>query len=106
MFLTNSNHTAIVMNAPTSSARYAESDSKGVDITALINGAVNCKQDQYAVTVSMIVCEGWARFTHPRGDADEATCGAFATDAGTRSDYQKIANPDSRCVEVEKEGNG
>jgi hypothetical protein len=90
------------MKAPTSFVRYAESDSKGADITSLISGAVNHKQHQYAVTVSMMVCEVWARFTHTRGDANEAICGVFATDVGTQSDYQKIANPDSRCVEVEK----
>ncbi|HEX9846249.1 MAG TPA: hypothetical protein VGA92_07270 [Candidatus Nitrosotenuis sp.] len=92
------------MKAPTSFARYAESDSKGADITSMISGAVNRKQDQYAATASMIVCEVWARFTHIRGDICEAICGVFATDVGTQSDYQ-IANPNSRCVEVEKGGN-
>jgi hypothetical protein len=57
-----------------------------------------------AVIANNFVCEGWARFTHPRGDIDEAICGVFATDAGTQSDYQKVANPDSRYVEVEKGG--
>jgi hypothetical protein len=57
-----------------------------------------------AVIANNFVCEEWARFTHSRGDIGEAACGVFATDAGTQSDYQKVANPDSRYVEVEKGG--
>jgi hypothetical protein len=67
--------------------------SKGMDNDIKICGAV---------IADMFVCEGWARFIHPRGDTSEATCGVFATNAGTQ--FYKIANPDSRCVEVEKGG--